>query len=211
LYLNAQSVPVHEDNRRRQLLRELHSLYNVGNAMLGSGMPPRRRAEIAHSLGDIDEIRALGGFDDVDGAGDMGVGPEQVEKYDDDDALNTSFDSHETMPATPPRWRRHEPTAVIIPKIVPGTVAVAPETTIRMPPLRPVKQNSHTGDSARKRADEPREQRHSETRERCAHIVSIYDAFTDPESGSVCLVLEFMNAGSLQVRLFQIGHNFTIL
>lgn len=32
-----------------------------------------------------------------------------------------------------------------------------------------------------------------------AHIVSVYDAFTDPEHGTVCLVLEFMNAGSLQV------------
>ena len=32
-----------------------------------------------------------------------------------------------------------------------------------------------------------------------SHIVSVFDAFTDPEHGTVCLVLEFMNAGSLQV------------
>ncbi|GMH60924.1 hypothetical protein TrST_g8755 [Triparma strigata] len=30
------------------------------------------------------------------------------------------------------------------------------------------------------------------------HIVSFYDAFTDPKKGCVCMVLEYMNAGTLQ-------------
>ncbi|GMH92212.1 hypothetical protein TL16_g12279 [Triparma laevis f. inornata] len=30
------------------------------------------------------------------------------------------------------------------------------------------------------------------------HIVSFYDAFTDPQKGCVCMVLEYMNAGTLQ-------------
>ena len=32
----------------------------------------------------------------------------------------------------------------------------------------------------------------------CPYIVAVYDAFTDPRDSSVCLVLEFMNAGSLE-------------
>lgn len=34
---------------------------------------------------------------------------------------------------------------------------------------------------------------------RCPHVVAFYDAYTDPEWESVCMVLEYLNAGTLQV------------
>jgi hypothetical protein len=34
----------------------------------------------------------------------------------------------------------------------------------------------------------------------CPYIVAFYDAFTDPAAGDLCMVLEFMNAGSLEAR-----------
>ena len=35
----------------------------------------------------------------------------------------------------------------------------------------------------------------------CPYIISFYDAYIDPEYGAVCLVLEYMNAGSIQNML----------
>ena len=35
----------------------------------------------------------------------------------------------------------------------------------------------------------------------CPYIISFYDAYIDPEYGAVCLVLEYMNAGSVQNML----------
>lgn len=53
------------------------------------------------------------------------------------------------------------------------------------------------------------ERRHQMTREltalhalsqnsSCSHIVAFHEAYTDPTHGSICMVLEYMNAGSLQ-------------
>lgn len=41
---------------------------------------------------------------------------------------------------------------------------------------------------------------------KCPHVISFYDAYTDAHSDSVSMVLEYMNAGTLQVcwRLFEI-------
>jgi hypothetical protein len=36
---------------------------------------------------------------------------------------------------------------------------------------------------------------------KCPHVISFYDAYTDAHSDSVSMVLEYMNAGTLQVSV----------
>lgn len=40
---------------------------------------------------------------------------------------------------------------------------------------------------------------------KCPHVISFYDAYTDAHSDSVSMVLEYMNAGTLQVSVKYLG------
>ena len=37
---------------------------------------------------------------------------------------------------------------------------------------------------------------------KCKHLVAFYDAYTDPEKGTVSIALEYMNTGSLEVQFY---------
>jgi len=40
---------------------------------------------------------------------------------------------------------------------------------------------------------------YSLTGPKCPHVIAFYDAYTDPDSHTVSMVLEYMNSGTLQV------------
>jgi serine/threonine protein kinase len=121
-------VPVHDDNRRRQLLRELKMLNNVGNALLPN------------------------------------------------DCLLNDGHENERM-QTPPRSARRYPK----------------ENGYHPDDHHQLQHHQH-------RSKDPLTCSYEKmpNSDPCPYIVSCFDAYTDLANGSICLVLEFMNAGSLE-------------
>jgi serine/threonine protein kinase len=159
-------VQVHDDDRRRQMVRELKAFYSMSVAPL-DGEDEVEEDESDHAASGrslVSHASSNNGMIELSSSSTETQTPSGVE---------TSIDDSTTQ---------------AIPEVVLPSAAAAPNSSALTLARADSAADSSEGQTFLRRR----------RKKRCPFIVNFYDAYTDPERGAVCIVLEYMNAGSLQ-------------